>query len=65
MQLIASILDADGQGLSNSPAVTFRVKSGLGEFPTGRSITFDSKSDMSIRDGQCAIAFRSYLLDVL
>lgn len=60
MQLIASILDADGQGLSNSPAVTFRVKSGPGEFPTGRSITFDSKSDMSIQNGQCAIAFRSY-----
>lgn len=60
VQLIASILDADGQGLSNSPAVTFRVKSGPGEFPTGRSITFDSKSDMSIQNGQCAIAFRSY-----
>lgn len=60
VQLIASIVDADGHGLSNCPTVTFRVKSGPGEFPTGRSITFDSNSDIRIQDGQCAIAFRSY-----
>lgn len=58
--LIASIVDADGHELSNCPAVTFRVKSGPGEFPTGRSITFASNSDITIHDGQCAIAFRSY-----
>lgn len=60
VQLIASIQNTDGDGLSNSPAVTFRVKSGPGEFPTGRSITFEPNSDISIHDGQCAIAFRSY-----
>ena len=60
VQLVATILDAEGRELSNSPAVTFRIISGPGEFPTGRSITFASDSDIRIQDGQCAIALRSY-----
>ena len=60
VQLIATIVDADGRELSNCPDVTFRVISGPGEFPTGRSITFNSDSDIAIRDGKCSIDFRSY-----
>ena len=60
VQLIAMIVDADGRKLSNSPDVTFRVISGPGEFPTGRSITFNKDSDIAIRDGHCSIDFRSY-----
>ena len=60
VQLIATVLDASGRELSNSPEVTFRVVSGPGEFPTGRSITFRNDSDIAIRDGKCSIDFRSY-----
>ena len=60
VQLTATIVDASGKELSNSPDVTFRVVSGPGEFPTGRSITFNKDSDIVIRDGKCAIDFRSY-----
>jgi hypothetical protein len=60
VQLIATIVDASGRELSNSPDVTFRVVSGPGEFPTGRSITFKNDSDIAIRDGKCSIDFRSY-----
>ena len=60
VQLIATIADAEGRELSNSPDVTLRVVSGPGEFPTGRSITFKNDSDIAIRDGKCSIDFRSY-----
>lgn len=60
VQLIATIVDAQGRELSNCPDVTFRVVSGPGEFPTGRSITFNKDSDIVIRDGKCSIDFRSY-----
>ena len=60
VQLVAAILDAEGHELSNSPTITFRIVDGPGEFPTGRSITFASDSDIRIQDGQCAIALRSY-----
>jgi len=60
VQLIATVVDAGGRELSNSPDVTFRVVSGPGEFPTGRSITFKNDSDIAIRDGKCSIDFRSY-----
>jgi beta-galactosidase len=33
---------------------------GPGEFPTGRTITFDPAGDIPIRDGKAAIEFRSY-----
>ncbi|MEZ0298303.1 MAG: glycoside hydrolase family 2 TIM barrel-domain containing protein [Candidatus Methylacidiphilales bacterium] len=58
--LIVTVVDREGKPLSNSPAVTLTIESGPGEFPTGPSITFDPKSDITIRDGQAAIAFRSY-----
>jgi len=59
-QLLVTVEDQNGQPLSNSPPVTFTIVSGPGEFPTGRSITFDPQSDIAIRDGQAAIEFRSY-----
>ena len=60
VQLIATVVDASGRELSNCPDVTFRVVSGPGEFPTGRSITFNKDSDIAIRDGKCSIDFRPY-----
>lgn len=64
-QIIVRICDAQGTQLSNTQAVTLEVVSGPGEFPTGKKITFyppssDQKSDIVIRDGEAAIAFRSY-----
>jgi beta-galactosidase len=60
VQLTVTVLDASGKPISNSPPVTLALVSGPGEFPTGRSITFEEKSDIRILDGQAAIAFRSY-----
>jgi beta-galactosidase len=59
-QLIVTILDKDGNPISNCPPVTLAIDSGPGEFPTGPSITFDPNSDITIRDGQAAMEFRSY-----
>jgi hypothetical protein len=53
-------VDEDGRALHNSPPVTLAIVSGPGEFPTGPSITFDPDSDITIRDGQAAMEFRSY-----
>jgi beta-galactosidase len=58
--LLVTVLDAAGKPVSNSPPVEFTIVKGPGEFPTGPSITFDSKSDIRILDGQAAITFRSY-----
>jgi beta-galactosidase len=60
VHLIVTVLDAAGVALANNVPVTLRIDSGPGEFPTGRSITFEPKSDIVIRDGQAAIEFRSY-----
>jgi len=59
-QLLVTVEDQNGLPLSNSPPVTFTIVSGPGEFPTGRSISFDSQSDIAILDGQAAMEFRSY-----
>jgi hypothetical protein len=59
-QIIATVVDANGVALSNCPPVTLTIESGPGEFPTGRSITFDSESDIAIHDGQAAMEFRTY-----
>lgn len=64
-QLIVTVLDASGKHISNNVPVELTIVSGPGEFPTGRKITFmppsdDEASDIAIRDGQAAIAFRSY-----
>lgn len=59
-QIIVTVVDKDGKALSNCPPVTLTIQSGPGEFPTGPSITFAADSDITIRDGQAAIEFRSY-----
>ena len=60
VQLIVSVLDGQGQAISNSPPVRLTIESGPGELPTGRSIDFAPDSDIFIRDGQAAIAMRSW-----
>jgi hypothetical protein len=65
VQLVVSLLNASGNRISNNVPVKLQVVSGPGEFPTGTSINFATPStteasDIAIRDGQCAIAFRSY-----
>jgi hypothetical protein len=59
-QIIVSVLDQVGTLLSNCPPITLTIESGPGEFPTGRTITFDAETDVSIAMGQAAVAFRSY-----
>lgn len=64
-QILVTVEDKEGHHLSNSLPVTFAVESGPGEFPTGRSITFnpdsdEPKSDIRIADGLAAMEFRSY-----
>ncbi|HVW59921.1 MAG TPA: glycoside hydrolase family 2 TIM barrel-domain containing protein [Puia sp.] len=59
VQLLVTVLDANGNPLSNSPPVTLRVVAGPGEFPTGTTIQFNSDSDIHIQDGQAAIECRS------
>ena len=56
------VLDANGTHISNSPTVTLAIISGPGEFPTGRSITFNNttRNDIQILDGHAATEFRSY-----
>jgi hypothetical protein len=59
-QLIVTVLDKNGKAINDCPPVTLTIASGPGEFPTGPSITFDPNSDITIRDGQAAMEFRSY-----
>jgi beta-galactosidase len=59
-QLIVSVVDKDKLPISNLPKVTLTIKSGPGQFPTGRSICLSPDDDIYIRDGQCAITIRSY-----
>ena len=64
-QLSITLLDVAGKPVSAAVPVTLSIVSGPGEFPTGRTITFSpagqgDASDIVIRDGQAAIAFRSY-----
>jgi beta-galactosidase len=59
-QLIVTVLDKNGNAISNCPPVTLTIESGPGEFPTGPSITFTPDSDITIRDGAAAMEFRSY-----
>lgn len=60
VQLLVQVRDSAGRALSNSPEVTLTIESGPGEFPTGRTITFNKDSLVAIRDGQAAIALRAY-----
>lgn len=60
IQLIVSVVDASGRRLSNSPPVHLEIVSGPGELPTGRAIDFAPNTDIEIRDGEAAIAMRSW-----
>ena len=60
VHIIATIVDKDGNAISNSPDLKMEIVSGPGEFPTGSSILFKADSDIDIRDGKAAIEFRSY-----
>lgn len=58
--LLISVLDAEGKPISNSPKAELTIEKGPGEFPTGRSITFENRTDIPIQDGLAAITIRSY-----
>jgi hypothetical protein len=60
VQVIVSVVDAQGRRLSNSPPVHLAIEAGPGELPTGRAIDFRPDSDILIRDGEAAIAMRSW-----
>ena len=60
VQLVVTVVDAAGKPLSNSPPVHLRLEAGPGELPTGRDIDFTPDGDIPIRDGQAAIAMRSW-----
>ena len=60
VQIIVAVHDAAGRRVNRSPPITLNIESGPGEFPTGRSITFDAASDIGIAEGEAAMAFRSY-----
>ncbi|MEI6493950.1 MAG: discoidin domain-containing protein, partial [Verrucomicrobiota bacterium] len=64
VQVTVSLLGSGGERVNAEVPVTLSVVSGSGEFPTGPSITFTppskgEASDIAIREGQAAIAFRS------
>ncbi|MGD0836178.1 MAG: glycoside hydrolase family 2 TIM barrel-domain containing protein [Polyangia bacterium] len=63
--LNVTVVDANGNAISNNVPVTLTVTSGPGEFPTGPRITFTppgsgAASDIAILEGQAAIEFRTY-----
>jgi len=60
VQLVVTVVDAGGKALSDSPPVNLVLEAGPGELPTGRSIAFTPTGDIPIRDGQAAIAMRSW-----
>lgn len=59
--LQVQVQDKDGKWLANSPAITLTDKSGLGLFPTGKSITFTpGATEKGVIEGLAAIEYRSY-----
>ncbi len=60
VQLVVTVLGEDGKPVSNSPPVRLALEAGPGELPTGRAIDFTPDGDIPIRDGQAAIALRSW-----
>ena len=60
LQLVVTVIDADGVPLSNSPPVHLSLEAGPGELPTGRHIDFTPDGDIPVSDGQAAIAMRSW-----
>ena len=65
VQLVVTVVDAAGVPLSDSPPVHLSLEAGPGELPTGRNIDFTPDSDIPIRDGQAAIAMRSWQAGVM
>ncbi|MFT3786533.1 MAG: glycoside hydrolase family 2 TIM barrel-domain containing protein [Tepidisphaeraceae bacterium] len=59
-QITVTLVDEQGRHVRATPPVTLTIESGPGEFPTGRSITFEAGSDIAIVDGQCAMSLRAY-----
>ncbi len=53
-QVVVTVLDADGERISNGAEVTLSIVSGPGRFPTGKSI------DLTAVDGMTGIAVRAY-----
>jgi hypothetical protein len=60
VQLVVTVVDADGKQISNNVPVRLALEAGPGELPTGRSIEFTPNGEIAIRDGQAAIAMRSW-----
>ncbi|WP_443970400.1 glycoside hydrolase family 2 TIM barrel-domain containing protein [Sphingobium sp. CR28] len=60
VQIIVSVVDAQGRRVTSSPSVRLAIEAGPGELPTGRAINFSPDTDIVIRDGQAAIAMRSW-----
>ncbi len=58
--LKVQVVDARGKAVDANPDVTLRIMDGPGEFPTGPSITFRHNTDIDIREGLAAIAFRAW-----
>jgi len=63
--VVVTVMNANGKHISNNVPVKLEILSGPGEFPTGKTINFaapstNEASDIVIRDGQCAMEFRSY-----
>ena len=46
VQLVITVVDAQGRALSNSPPVKLAIESGPGELPTGREIAFTPDGDI-------------------
>jgi hypothetical protein len=60
VQLTVTALDAQSRHAKRCGPITLTIESGPGEFPTGRSITFADGTDITLADGQAAMAMRSY-----
>jgi hypothetical protein len=60
VQLTVTALDTQGRHVKRCSSITLTIESGPGEFPTGRSITFADDTDITLPDGQAAMAMRSY-----
>lgn len=58
--IVVTVLGDDGKQVSAAPEVKLEIVSGPGELPTGPAITFRHGTDIDIRDGLAAIAFRSW-----
>lgn len=60
VHIMVKVTDASGKHIANEVPITLTVQSGPGEFPTGKSITFQPGTDIDMIEGCAAIEFRSY-----